>query len=102
MQYHTELSGRITTFNFADDSFRHLSNQQYSICLRHIAGRPFYFKGSLKMLNYLCKEGHCCVVYEACQDVDNAFSISDLSMSATDDDCLGDYVLIEGGYFLRH
>lgn len=54
------------------------------------------------MLNYLCKEGHCCVVYEACQDVDNAFSISDLSMSATDDDCLGDYVLIEGGYFLRH
>ena len=34
--------------------------------------------------------------------MDNAFSISDLSMSATDDVCLDDYVLIEGRYFMRH
>ena len=31
-----------------------------------------------------------------CQDVESSFAISDISMSATDDDCLGDYVLIEG------
>ena len=44
-------------------------------------------------------QGFCCVVYEVCQDVEDAFSISDITTSATDDECLGDYVLIEGEYF---
>ena len=41
-------------------------------------------------------QGYCCVVYEVCQDFESSFAISDISMSATDDDCLDDYVLIEG------
>ena len=38
LQYHRGLLGRITTFNFADES-THLAVQDYSICLKRFPGK---------------------------------------------------------------
>ncbi len=49
LQYHTELTGRIETFNFDGGSGQHLFNQQYSTCIR-------------------AARGFCCVNYQVCPD----------------------------------
>ena len=43
LQYHTDLKGEITTFNYgtAQESY-HLNPQSYSICIRRAEGKFFY------------------------------------------------------------
>eukprot|EP00095_Tigriopus_kingsejongensis_P006195 maker-scaffold252_size238019-snap-gene-1.34 protein:Tk06195 transcript:maker-scaffold252_size238019-snap-gene-1.34-mRNA-1 annotation:"hypothetical protein SINV_00302" len=59
LQYFTGVTGRITTFNFANSKEIHLPNQDYSICFRP-------------------EVGFCCVQYRTCSDVDplESFSLS--------------------------
>ena len=83
LQYHTELDGRLTTFNFIPTNDNHLANQQYSICIRQ-------------------EEGYCCVQYMVCADANSmsldgnvgANNINNLPFTGTD--CVQDYLEIEG------
>lgn len=79
LQYHTELTGRFQTFNFADTTTpQHLANQNYGICIRQ-------------------EDGYCCIKYSLCSD---AMSYT-LSHSADtgdgamlDTNCVEDYLQI--------
>jgi len=82
LQYHTGLTGTITTFNWMGNGNieQHLANQDYSVCIRQ-------------------EEGFCCTQYRVCED-DNSFSLStgDAAITTGDHDnlCTLDYVGIEG------
>ncbi len=87
MQYHTGLTGRITTFNFdqaTSTSQQHLRTQEYSICIRP-------------------EEGYCCVQYTPCTDerswtIDlNNAAVANLA-TETNTLCTEDYVGISGKY----
>ncbi|TRY80433.1 hypothetical protein TCAL_15490, partial [Tigriopus californicus] len=79
LQYHTGLTGRLTTFNFLPTNDNHLANQDYSVCIRQEAG-------------------FCCIEYSVCSDA-NSFSIDTnmmLMMSKVETECLTiDYITIE-------
>eukprot|EP00094_Tigriopus_californicus_P014310 TCALIF_13875-PA protein Name:"Protein of unknown function" AED:0.27 eAED:0.27 QI:14/0.75/0.8/1/1/1/5/0/209 len=81
LQYHTGLTGRFTSFNFAPTNDNHLANQDYSICIRQEAG-------------------FCCIEYSLCPDA-NSFSIDTnmmLMMAKVETECFSvDYITIEGG-----
>ncbi|TRY80999.1 hypothetical protein TCAL_08858, partial [Tigriopus californicus] len=89
LQYHTGLSGQITTFNYNALNDNHLPNQRYNVCIR----REF---------------GFCCVQYKACgvvpgsTDPMSAFSIStkdangNTALGNVDDSCTLDYIAIPG------
>ncbi|XP_059097778.1 uncharacterized protein LOC131892061 [Tigriopus californicus] len=81
LQYHTGLTGRLTSFNFLPTNDNHLANQDYSVCIRQEAG-------------------FCCIEYSVCSDA-NSFSIDTnkmLMMSKVETECLTiDYITIEGG-----
>jgi len=57
LQYHTEIQGRLTTWNFNNPQqpSAHLDQQEYKICLRQ-------------------ELDHCCVEFRVCND-ENSFSI---------------------------
>jgi len=78
LQYHTGITGRFSTFNYADSS-GHLASQDYSVCIRQEAG-------------------YCCVEYYPCSD-DDAFTpamISDPLVAKFDTACFTeDYIGIE-------
>ncbi|XP_059081873.1 uncharacterized protein LOC131879537 [Tigriopus californicus] len=82
LQYHTNLDGRFTTFNYAPMDNLHLEDQDYSICIRQ-------------------ELGYCCVQYSVCPD-DEAlgFSLSKgviADNAYTDSECATlDFVGIEG------
>jgi len=61
LQYHTGVSGTISSFNYMDAEGLQLSNQEYSVCVRH-------------------ERGFCGISYTACQDplhtISESFSIS--------------------------
>lgn len=80
LQYHTTLSGRFQTFNFAETTTAsqiHLAAQNYAVCIRQAAG-------------------HCCIEYSLCSD-DNSWSISNSGAGALQDEmCTEDYVGIDG------
>jgi len=77
LQYHTTLTGRFQTFNFADIASQHLASQDYGICIRQ-------------------EEGYCCIQYTLCSDA-NSFSLTMLHANAKlDTDCVTDYVGIAG------
>jgi len=82
LQYHTTLSGRFQTFNFAETTTAsqvHLAAQNYAICIRQEAG-------------------YCCIEYSLCSD-DNSWSLFNnaIAIGARQDDlCLGDYLGIDG------
>jgi len=78
LQYHTTLTGRFQTFNFADTNPAvHLASQDYGICIRQ-------------------EEGYCCIQYTLCSDP-NSFSLTMLNAAAKlDTDCVTDYVGIAG------
>merc|ERR1712241_1599512 len=75
LQYHTALSGRFQTFNFAQATgSTHLQLQNYGICIRQ-------------------EDGYCCIEYQLCgddnswglaQDVDNDDAKQDDACGATD------------------
>ena len=46
------------------------------------------------MKNFI--SGSCCVIYEACKDQLGSFSISSIVVSAVDNACNQDYIIIEG------
>eukprot|EP00094_Tigriopus_californicus_P012154 TCALIF_11746-PA protein Name:"Protein of unknown function" AED:0.18 eAED:0.18 QI:249/1/0.87/1/0.28/0.37/8/0/200 len=83
LQYHTELDGRFTTFNFLPTNDNHLAQQQYSICIRQ-------------------EEGFCCIQYMVCNDVAetgmtlNTKAMEIPMMGFTDTYCSMDYVGIAG------
>lgn len=96
LQWHTGLTGQITTFNFADSNGYHLRNQDYSACIRTAAGM-------------------CCVEYTQCTSAQTDFSLgilADYTMaanikSAVNTECITpatapmtvstqDYITIEG------
>jgi len=79
LQYFTTLSGRITTFNFLDDTTTHLASQDYNICVRK-------------------QDGFCCVQYQACADQTNPISLDVTAMKQNRDEaCSGlDYLRIPG------
>ncbi|TRY67159.1 hypothetical protein TCAL_15792 [Tigriopus californicus] len=81
LQYHTELDGRIQTFNYAPTDETHLPNQEYAICIRQ-------------------ELGYCCVEYTVCpDDVPLGFTLGVLEpeMAKHDSDCESvDFVGIEG------
>ncbi|XP_059084415.1 uncharacterized protein LOC131881546, partial [Tigriopus californicus] len=79
LQYHTGLTGRITTFNFLPTNDNHLANQEYSICIRQEAGM-------------------CCVEYLPCADT-SSYSLEGIpdDVNKQDSQCSKDYVGIEGG-----
>ena len=81
LQYHTGLTGRLTTFNFLDSTTpQHLASQSYQICVRP-------------------ELGYCCVQYSLCSDA-NSWTIYDDTIIATselDTSCSLDYVSIPGG-----
>ena len=79
LQYHTGLTGRLTTFNFLPTGDNHLPLQEYNICIRQ-------------------EDGFCCVQYEVCAD-DNAFSISNaipMAKQFAANCATQDYIEIEG------
>jgi len=80
LQYHTTLSGRFQTFNFAETTTAsqvHLLAQNYAICIRQEAG-------------------YCCIEYSLCSD-DASWSIANSGAGALQDDmCTEDYVGIDG------
>jgi len=79
LQYHTTLSGRFQTFNFAETTTpQHLASQDYGVCIRQ-------------------EEGYCCVQYTPCSD-SNSYSLdsSQATMAKQDDMCITDYVGIAG------
>ncbi|GAB0099803.1 uncharacterized protein DMENIID0001_156900 [Sergentomyia squamirostris] len=61
LQYHTGVNGRVRSFNYEPSTGRHLSNQDYSICIRS-------------------ERNFCSIQYTACQDPINnrsrAFTLS--------------------------
>ncbi|XP_059098986.1 uncharacterized protein LOC131893072 isoform X2 [Tigriopus californicus] len=80
LQYHTGLTGRLTTFNFLPTNDNHLAKQEYSICIRQEAGM-------------------CCVEYTVCADA-SSYSLeakNDDGTNMQDSNCSKDYVGIEGG-----
>ena len=82
LQYHTGLTGRITTFNFLETTTpQHLALQEYSICVRP-------------------EMGYCCVQYSVCSDT-NSWTIHEddgtaISAGKTDTDCSLDFISIAG------
>lgn len=79
LQYHTTLSGRFQTFNFADAmTTQHLASQNYGVCIRQ-------------------EEGYCCIQYTPCSDA-NSYSLSSThaTMAKQDQLCVEDYVGIAG------
>lgn len=79
LQYHTGVSGRITSFNFLDSGGTHLASQQYSACVRQ-------------------EEGYCCVQWSVCGDQDSSFSIDGgdaPTISGVDTACTQDYLGID-------
>lgn len=79
LQYHTTLSGRFQTFNFAETTTpQHLASQDYGVCIRQ-------------------EEGYCCIQYTPCSD-SNSYSLDSLhaTMAKQDDLCTMDYVGIAG------
>ncbi|TRY72453.1 hypothetical protein TCAL_01027, partial [Tigriopus californicus] len=85
LQFYTGLQGRITSFNFAPTTGSiHLANQMYSVCLSR-------------------REGYCCVEFEVCRDVEDAFSLHMnglIKISSTDNGCTEDYIQIEGQHVM--
>ncbi|XP_059081645.1 uncharacterized protein LOC131879360 [Tigriopus californicus] len=81
LQYHTDLQGRFTTFNFAPTDNNHLGDQNYGICVRQ-------------------ELGYCCIEYQVCPEVlDTGFTIGNKGddKGYTDSDCATlDFVGIEG------
>ncbi|XP_059097812.1 uncharacterized protein LOC131892089 [Tigriopus californicus] len=78
LQYHTGLSGRLTTFNFIPTNDNHLANQDYSICIRQ-------------------ELGFCCVEYTVCPEP-GSFNLDTQEESEIDTYCKDeDYIGIEGG-----
>lgn len=79
LQNWSTLTGRITTFNFLQTaSSSNLQNQDYSACIR-------------------LQNGYCCVQYQVCQNVPNAFTLDTNAVGKVDSQCTSlDYVLIEG------
>eukprot|EP00095_Tigriopus_kingsejongensis_P010419 snap_masked-scaffold2011_size22674-processed-gene-0.0 protein:Tk10419 transcript:snap_masked-scaffold2011_size22674-processed-gene-0.0-mRNA-1 annotation:"hypothetical protein SINV_00302" len=54
LQYHTGITGQLSTFNFLPTNDNHLANQEYSICIRP-------------------EKGMCCIEYSVCPDI-NSYS----------------------------
>jgi len=78
LQWHTGTEGRLETFNFqAGEGGFHLSDQQYSICIRQEAGM-------------------CCTEYSVCSDT-NSMTLGMQAATAVQGSlCTLDYVEIEG------
>jgi len=83
LQYHTGLTGRLTSFNFIPTTDNHLKNQNYNVCIRPEAG-------------------FCCIQYQVCSD-DNSYSLSSgnladptMPMAKQETDCTLDYIDIAG------
>jgi len=55
LQWHTGLTGQITTFNFLNSAGTHLASQNYNACIRQ-------------------ESGFCCVQYQVCSDP-NSYSL---------------------------
>ena len=67
LQFHTDLAGRIKTFNFDDSSDQqHLASQEYNICIRPQAG-------------------YCCVEYSLCSDTNSWTLDADADIANTAD-----------------
>lgn len=81
LQYWSTPVGRITTFNFATTISSHLASQDVTACIRRSAG-------------------YCCVQYQVCQGVTNAFNIDAVPAVITfgliDTNCAADWVAIPG------
>jgi len=76
LQYHTGLTGRITTFNYNAAGDNHLNNQVYSVCIRPEAG-------------------FCCINYMVCAGEAMGFSLDPVKATDVDDNCLTvDYISI--------
>lgn len=81
LQYHTTLTGRFQTFNFAETTAAsqvHLAAQNYDICIRQEAG-------------------YCCIEYSLCAD-DNSWNLFNTHATGAlqDDLCTEDFVGIDG------
>jgi len=78
LQYHTTLTGRFQTFNFADATTPiHLASQNYGICIRQ-------------------EEGYCCIEYALCADAYSWSLAMTVAIATTDLLCTKDYVGIAG------
>jgi len=78
LQYHTTISGRFQTFNFADAAKQiHLADQNYGICIRQ-------------------EDGYCCIQYSLCADAASWSLAMGAATSAADTLCSEDYVGISG------
>jgi hypothetical protein len=86
LQYHTGVSGQITTFNFIDTATSHLALQDYSICFRK-------------------EQGYCCNQYTVCDDDVSSFSLDNVDDGSAADkgyalegsSCSQDYITIPHG-----
>merc|ERR1719150_3442803 len=73
LQYQTGLTGRFTSFNWADSTTtQHLASQTQPLCIRQ-------------------EEGYCCVQYQAC-----SVTSGPAAGAAETSNCSEDYVMIEG------
>jgi len=80
LQYQTGLTGRFSSFNWADSTTAvHLASQTQNLCIRQEAG-------------------YCCVQYQACStsSAPSAFSVTTAIAGAETTQCSEDYVIIEG------
>jgi len=80
LQYQTGLTGRFSTFNWADSTTAvHLASQTQNLCIRQ-------------------EEGYCCVQYQGCSvSSGTAYSVTTgPATGAETTKCSEDYVLIEG------
>jgi len=76
LQWHTGTEGRFETFNFGANTI-HLSDQQYSICIRQEAGM-------------------CCNEYSVCSDTGSMSLGTEAATAVQGSLCSKDYVEIEG------
>merc|ERR1719150_1174301 len=81
LQYQTGLTGRFSSFNWADTTTAvHLASQTQNLCIRQEAG-------------------YCCVQYQTCSTStapSSAFAVTTNKPAAETTNCSEDYVLIEG------
>lgn len=86
LQYHTSVSGTIASFNYMNSEGLHLSNQEYSICIRN-------------------ERGFCGISYTACKDTvhteSESFTVSESGLAGggpavvkVGDMCTTDWVAI--------
>ena len=108
LQWHTTLTGRFQTFNFAEtttSSQQHLASQKYVKSIYHLFFIQFFVSSILScMFDFLYSYGicirneanYCCIQYALCSD-SNSYSLDNVNAAAKQDsECTEDFIEIDG------